>query len=381
MRKSKLPLYQRMVVPHEFIGVEVTKVEPATDAAPTSTACERSFDSLIYFSSIFLREFVSTICLLILNSRLGGDLFIAGPVVTLYVNIVFRRPLNNPFVSTLACMSSGEWKHANVAGYPGFNKEKTHWWELLLFWMLLLAAQLGAAATAAEVRAYNDRILGYEFIKGAAWGTGQMHMRANLEKSDTCWEQNYFSNGTKADIPIRLYRNDADKLFKDDACRGDVKWRWWFAEDLGATLFLIVGYIHVWRWLRWDDMETSNPNPRERRYWEKIVAFSVTSASLGFMTSIAFPTANAGLHTSLFLYRYQELNTDKNVMSNDMGEAGYRMLGGSAGCLLAVLYEWMVAYLDSVEPGNWADDVAHKMVYLMPTPAKKAVQKDRDAES
>ena len=95
-------------------------INPITKSVNTVPALE---DALVYFSSLFLREFVSTICVLVLNSRLGGDLFLASPIVSLYVNIVFRRPLNSPYVLTLGCLSAGDWRKANVAGYPGFIKE------------------------------------------------------------------------------------------------------------------------------------------------------------------------------------------------------------------------------------------------------------------
>ena len=105
-------------------------INPGTKTPPNTVPSLS--DIQIYFPSLFLREFVSTICQLVLNSRLSSDLFIASPIVTLYVNIVFRRPLNSPYVTTLACLSASDWRKANVAGYPGFNKDKTRWWELAL---------------------------------------------------------------------------------------------------------------------------------------------------------------------------------------------------------------------------------------------------------
>jgi len=354
-----------------------TKINPksAKPASPTNTI-PPLHDALIYFPSLFLREFVATICALVLNSRLGGDLFIASPLVTLYVNIVFRRPLNSPYVLTLGCLSAGDWRRANVAGYPGFNKERTRWWELALFWLLLLTAQLTGAAAAAGIRARNDRVLGYEFVKGAAWGTGQLHMRANLEGAESCWDRAYFGNSssTKADIPIRLYRDATRDMFKSPACAADTQWRWWFGEELGAVLFIIVAYVHIWRWLRWDDMEKSNPSDREMRYWEKLVTFSIATASVGLMTAMAFPTANQGMHTSVFLGVYQALNADKTVTSLALNEPYIRAFGGTIGCLLAIVYEWALAWIDSKERGQcWMADAAHKMLYNGPIPEKAAV--------
>ena len=322
-------------------------------------------DAVIYFPSLFLREFVSTICVLVLNSRLGSDLFIAGPLVTLYVNIVFRRPTNSPYVMTLACMSAGDWRKANVAGYPGFSKDRTRWWELGLFWLWMVAAELLGAMTAAGIRAYNDKMLGYEFIKGAAWGTGQMYFRADVSTEETCWKQEYFGASAKTvEIPVRLYRNSTASMIRDSNCLVNIQWRWWFAEELSAVLFIIVAYVHIWRWLRWDDMEVSNPNDRDVRYWQKLVVFSVATATVGLMTAITFPTANAGMHTSLFLGVYQSLNTDKNVASTALNEPIIRVFGGTCGCLLAIVYEWVVAWLDTKDKGQcpWADAV-HKMLY------------------
>jgi hypothetical protein len=348
------------------------KINPSSP--PTPNTVPLLSDAIIYFPSLFLREFVSTIVVLVLNSRLSSDLFIASPIVTLYVNIVFRRPLNNPYVTTLACLSAGDWRKANVVGYPGFNKERTRWWEIGLFWLMMVSAALCGAATAAGIRAYNDRMLGYEFIKGAAWGTGQMYFRANVDTDETCWKREYFGPTAKTvEIPVRLYRNSTASMIRDGNCLANIQWRWWFAEDLGAVLFIIVAYVHIWRWLRWDDMEKSNPNDRDVRYWQKLVTFSAVTASVGLMTTIAFPTANAGMHTSLFLGVYQSLNTDKNVASTSLNEPIIRAFGGSCGCLLAVMYEWLVAWLDTKEKGECPlADAVHKMLYNGGFPEKQA---------
>ena len=356
------------------------RINPHTPSLPNTVPSLA--DALVYFPSLFLREFVSTICVLVLNSRLSSDLFIASPVVSLYVNIVFRRPLNSPYVTTLACLSASDWRKANVAGYPGFNKDKTRWWELALFWAWLVAAELCGAAAAAAIRAHNDRVLGYEFVKGAAWGVGQMFLRANVQDSETCWNSEYFGPGSKTvDIPIRLFRNDTDRMLQSASCIADIRWRWWFAEDLGAVLFIVVAYVHIWRWLRWDDMEMSNPHDREMRYWQKIVTFSIATASVGAMTTIAFPTANAGLHTSLFLGVYQSLNADKNVASTALNEPLLRAFGGTCGCLLGVAYEWGLAWLDTKERGqSELADAAHKMLYNGAIPAGVEEKKKGAAE-
>jgi len=367
-RNTTTEMYQRIAIPQHYLAAE-TK-DDKTIKIETSTTYSFTWDSAIFFLFIFLREFVSTVCLLVLNSRLGGDLFIAGPIVTLYINIVFRRPLNNPYVALLACASSGDWKNANVAGYPGFNKTTTSRLSMFIYFCILLTAELLGAFTAAEIRAHNDGILGYEFIKGAAWGSGQMYFKVNDMTTDkTCWNSTRFPNPTAtSEISVRLDRSDTHKMLKSDACIADIQWRWWMAEDFGATLFLIVAYVHAWRWLRAEDMERSNPSPRTTHYWEEIITFSAASASLGFMTAIAFPTAHAGLHTSLFLLRYQDLTTDKTVTSNTLGEPYYRGLGGILGCVCAVAYEYAVAKLNEVKRGNTFTDTLHKMLYFSEVP-------------
>jgi hypothetical protein len=372
-RKLVIPQFGYYDPTHTTHKQGYTRINPNTAKHFTHTIPPLS-DALIYFPSLFLREFVSTVCVLVLNSRLGGDLFIASPLVSLYVNIVFRRPLNSPYVLTLGCLSAGDWRRANVAGYPGFSKEKTQWWELALFWLMMLTAELTGAAAAAGIRAHNDLVLGHEFVKGAAWGTGQLFLRANLEAPESCWDRAYFPNGTsKVDIPARLYRDATRDMFKNAACAADTQWRWWFAEELGAVLFIIVAYVHIWRWLRWDDMERSNPTDREERYWEKIVTFSTATASVGLMTAMAFPTANQGMHTSVFLGVYQSLNADKNVTSISLNEPFIRSFGGTVGCLLAIAYEWGLAWLERKERGQCRlADAVHKMLYNGPIPEKTA---------
>lgn len=380
-RQSDTAMYQRIAIPQHYLAT--TPIPPEIVVQPTVEPSQGWWDlnTMVILLSIFLREFVSTICLLILSSRLGGDLFIAGPIVTLYVCIVFRRPLNNPYVAFLACASSGDWKNANVSGYPWFKKGQTSSWVIAFYFVFLLIAQGGGALAAAEIRAYNDGILGYEFMKGGAWGSSQLHYHANLDSESTCWNKNETKKignltGNIAEIPVHLYGSKSAAKVKDSGeCDARIKWRWWMMEDLVATLFLLVAYVHVWRWLRSDSIEGGNANQSESRYWEEIISFSTASASLSFMTSIAFPTAHAGLHTSLFVTYYQYLSTDRDITAYDMGEPGYRLLGGAMGCLLAVVYEWMVAFVSEMkdESTSWVQLLVYRTLYLSEMPTKKTV--------
>ena len=374
-RNNNTEMYQRITVPRHYLASSTPELTQSNiaiqDLTDTVTPPSNYMDSFIFFICIFLREFVSTICLLVLNSRLGGDLFIAGPIVTLYVSIVFRRPLNNPFVTTLACISSGDWKNANVAGYPGFDKQKTGMYKMIPYLAFLLIAQLLGALTAAHIRAYNDKSLGHEFIKGASWGSSQIHIKV-ADMTDTCWKSDYFPPGTD-EIPVHLYKDNTEKMFKDEGCISRVQWRWWMFEDFGATLFLLVAYVHVWRWLRWEDTKSNNPRPSTKEYWEEIISFSTASAGLGLMTAIAFPTAHAGLHTSVFLATYQSLTSDRSITANTLGEPLYRALGGAVGCICAVMYENVVAMLiDPVEniDKSFYNNLMHKMLYYSPIPVK-----------
>lgn len=383
IHKRYASLSERLTLPPEYLRVNVVKeivtgsVEPAptngsVESAPTNSSPSLLSDTLIYMTSIFLREFLSTTCQLVLAARLGGDLFFAGPVVSLLVNIVFRRPLINPFVASLACGSSGDWKKANVAGYPGFDRSKTRWFELFSFWIMLVTAEVSGAVAAAGIRASHDRVFGYEFLKNAASGSGQLYFKANLTADQSCWNRARFAPLTDAaEVPVRMGRSAAIPWFTDD-CAGILKWRWWFAEEVGAVLFFIVTYVHIWRWLRWDDMLKNNPTPYLERYWEKIVTFSCASAAVGFMVVIAFPTAHAGIHTSVFLSVYEELTPlqYKHVVSNDQGEAIIRIFGGCVGFVLALWYEFMLAGVDA-RTGSQAsslDVVLYKFLYTSPPP-------------
>ena len=344
-------------------------MKPAVDEVTPHTISWQNWS--IYMSSLFIREYVSTICLLLLTSRLGGDIFIVGPIVTLYVNIVFRRPLNNPFVLTLACTSAGDWRKANVSGFPGFDFKKTSSIHLFLFFVLILIAQLSGAASAAGIRVYNEKVLGHEFIKGAAWGTGQMHLRADVTTDTTCWKQSAFPwDATSVEIPIRLLGNMTSEHIRDGACTARIQWRWWFMEEVGAVLFLIVAYIHVWKWLRWKDATKGNPNEQSEQYCENIIIFSTASASLGLMTTMAFPTASAGMHTSMFLGVYQALGPEE--ARTNLDEHWVRAFGGCVGCMMAVFYEWGMAWASGYKNGeNSFADTIHKLLYIAEIPPEK----------
>ena len=71
-----------IAIPREFMRASAAKPPPTPPA-----------DTGIYLSALCAREFGATFCQLLLASRLGGDVFYAGCLVTLYVNVVFRRPM------------------------------------------------------------------------------------------------------------------------------------------------------------------------------------------------------------------------------------------------------------------------------------------------
>lgn len=347
------------------------------------------YDTMIFLGSLFIREFLSNFCTLILNSRLGKDNFLAGPLVTLYMIIVFRRSLNNPYILTMACVSAGDWGKANVAGYPGFDKKKTGYGKMFFFWAWMLTAQLLGALFAANFRADNDAIFGSEFISGAAWGSGQLYLKANLSKKETCWNKNFtslllspsFNNNndtTAIIIPTRLMKSQ--KAIVLDSCMPYIRIRWWFMEEMVAVLFFIVGYVHVWRWLRWQDMKDCTANEQNERYWRNLVVFAAASASLGLMTTVAFPTAHCGAHTSLFLSVYQSRsNEEKAVTANFLNEPFIRVLGGSIGCFFAVMYERVITLVDEMDELDIATTedeysftlIAHKILYISDAHKKK----------
>jgi len=326
---------------------QILNSQTPTKPAPTElTTC----DTVIILASIFSRELLSNLCLFLLRSRLGGSLFIAGPMVTFYIGIVFRRPLSNPFVLALACFSAGDWKKANVVGFPGLNERPAKTCHLAAFLLFLLTAQLGGAALAAVIKAGYGKAIGSEVIDGAAWGLGQMHLRANINSNSSCWNHTQFPAGGSGteNIPIRLY-GSSTKTMLIQSCHRLIRGGWWFAEDMCAALFLIVGFVHIWKWLRWDDTIESNPQECEQRYWAKIFAFSASSALLSLMSVLAFPTAHTGWHTTLYLSVYQTLRPELNLTVLNMDEPYLRAAGGLVGCLLALAYEQMIARISRGE--------------------------------
>ena len=352
----QIPMYQQLKLPKSYLRTI------AESSKPTIPKANDIYDTGIFIGSLFVREFLSTFCLLVLNSRLGKDNFIAGPIVTMYVNLFFRRPINNPFVLTMACLSSSDWGKANVVGYPGLTKD-TSKWHIYFFWLLMLTAQLVGAVTAAYLRAANDSRFGSEFIDGAAWGTGQLMLRANVADSNTCWnaDNTLYIPGDIQNIPVRLTNNNMIK----NTCYGYMQGMWWFSEDMVAVLFLIVGYVHIWRWLRWQDMVDKSASEKDSRYWSNIIVFSAASASLGLMNTMTFPTAHTGAHTSLFLGVYQILKPEKVVTANFMGEPWFRAGGGLVGCMLGVVYEKAITYVnDSLNTDDSFAAFMHKVLYI-----------------
>ena len=183
----------RIAIPREFMRASAAKPPP-----PTS-------DTGIYLFALCAREFGATFCQLLLASRLGGDVFYAGSLVTLYINVVFRRPMVNPFVLALAVWSAGDWKRANVMGYPGMIEAGTL--ARAAVGSLVLVADLGGALAAARLRADYGRTFGDEFVRNAAGGAGQLSLRVR-DVGASCWSGDRFPGpdvrvGPGAHGPVR----------------------------------------------------------------------------------------------------------------------------------------------------------------------------------
>jgi hypothetical protein len=249
-------------------------------------------------------------------------------------------------------------------------KETTKWMSILYFWVWILISQIAGAVTAAFFRAHNDAIFGSEFIDGAAWGSGQIYLKADTKKSNSCWNSVNQDNVHQKiqNIPVRLM--ESQKTMLRDNYTLYVQLLWWFTEDLVAVLFLIVGYIHIWRWLRWEDMKQTSANELQERYWRNLVAFSSASACLGLMTSMTFPTAHCGAHTSAFLSMYQYLRKEKAVTANFLYEPMIRVGGGFLGCLFAILYEKTITELERKKKGEHSafEIFIHKVLYINQIP-------------
>ena len=134
-----------------------------------------------------------------------------------------------------------------------------------------------------------------------------------------------------------------------------------------AVLFFLVTNLHIWKWLRWDDMQEKNPKDNKARYWAKLTFFSLASGGIGLMNTMTFPTANTGWHNSMYIYVYQRLCNDLVITSIDKSESLIRAFGGFVGCMLAVVYEWIVVGIEDVENAKgWYKAVckaAHIVLY------------------
>ena len=313
---------------------------------------------LIAFFSIAMREFMATYCLFMLSSRLGADLFIARPLVFAYVSMMFRRPMINPLVTIFACSCPQHWEKANISGFPFYsNADSVKCW-LSLYCPIVILIQISAAIAAAYTKDYNSQLFGDEFINNAAWGTGQLRLRVDTTIGrGSCWN---IPNGNITQVAEISSHNSLINDSHD--CLSKIQGGWWFAEDMASMLFLIASYVHVWKWLRWDDLKDLNPADSERRYWMKIAAFSAAVGIFNLMNAMAFPTANTGWHVSIYLYVLQKLRGDLIITSNTYLEPLIRAAGSFTGCILAILYEYLIIWVDSNEESSFTERM-HILLY------------------
>lgn len=301
---------------------------PLQDPLPEKTLTVNEYRFAVLYN--FLKEFVCTIMLLILYSRLGSYSFSAIALVIFVMLVVFAFPFMNPYL----------YFHVAIAlqqgNPPEYRPTEPNFWikwrivRKAVVVVLLITAQLCGAVTAAYMRKYFTDTYGVEFMTPDA------------------------TNG------IAAYRFNTTSTITTF----DKQIRWTFEEFFAVILFL-VGVTHILdsvvgmitHGTEQSNKKQDDPKPEENKYDIFNIHFPASAppvvgifyiAVLIAGLSLMFPTAHFSIATSLYLYIVQTLTENdtplyKNTLvDTENGEVGYRILGGIFGTLMVMGYYQLI---------------------------------------
>ena len=316
------------------------ELEPKTDYAYGKTL------------NAFFREFFAVTLLILLTGRASSVDMFTPSLVLFLILITIRVPYinSNAFIFEKLCLE--EWRMATFSG-PISNGSLSY---DLIHGIIVLAAQVLGAVTAAALRVYFDVTFGTEVMSTAPGISPELTVNVSgLKLFDSFWDTGprvarLSAEGYKNGTVIGMIPLSASQ---DLGITGVGFVTWYLLEDMAYTLMLSVCFVHIWLGAgAANRTPRSISNPFDTSFWQMLFYMCLMLTLIFQALYRAFPTAHGGLHVSVFKYQYAAWNPNVRTYDTDNNEIVWRIIGQLIGVALAVIYNKILIYTEKEHPGE-----------------------------
>ena len=295
--------------------------------------------------SVFFREIVAVMLLLVLESRVSGYDLMNKPLILFLVLITVRLPYINSYAYIFESASMYKYKSHSRHGSRS-DAQNSYWFHSVYFVVVLVAHILGAI-WAAWLRVWFDVQYGTEIqlVSGPVLKFGIKTDVSALSRYDSTFfpEDRYSCFASKGANTTQTVWFPL--LHLENYCITDTNIQaWYIGEEMAYVFLLCTCLMHSWiATSATKDGKPGSANPFVKEYWNKLFRLSVLLTAVNLALARAFPTAHGSFHNTIFAYYYQRWTPGAEQIDDRHGEFFFRVLGGVVGALLAIAYNAMVA--------------------------------------
>lgn len=257
---------------------------------------------------IIALEFTAQIAYSFCVSRMGQYTFLSSSFATFLVLIVFRFPYLNPYFNFFLNCSNIFEKYQKFEYWDYFRK--------IVYFILISASQIAASFTAAHIRKNANMFFGPQNLDA------QSHSSLLLTNVTS----------TNADMSVT----------------------WFVIEEMFAVSFLLVGICHIQLYTvtvsdtnkNFDAISNILQPAKEAKVFinntninfipiEAIFYVSVLYACISYM----YPTAHTSASMTMYWWTLSNIDSQFQIVNLDKNEHMWRVLGGCAGTVFAIVYQ------------------------------------------
>jgi hypothetical protein len=275
------------------------------------------------------KEFVAVIVFTICNSRLGVVDTTATPLILYAILSAMAFPFMSPYLFVF--LRLGPWL--------GSQGTKQIWIQRFTQVFCVVCSQVIGAVIAAFFRSHLMNTYGYE---GSETPSGGLSLYLTKACNDTGVKYDDYTPGYPYFALNPSNTTDAQCFNGQLSSRRQT---WWACEEVATVFLFMAGLIHI--------MEATCPGVLINRFWHAdappdsfskdkyipipiVFIFYVCVLFAGILK--AFPTSHGAFQVSVYLSVLEDIQFKNTGVLVHQNETMWRMIGGTLGTLLALLY-------------------------------------------
>ena len=326
-----------------------------------------SSDNSSLYISAFVREFMAVGLLLVFESRIRNYDYMNSAIVLFLILITVRLPYINSYAYMFETVSMPSWAEIKAHGLKNDAKRSFK----LPFFITILLAHIAGAIAAAAARVYFDVQYGTEVWMGSNATVIHQGLKVDVEALTQYSSTWLAGDRTKCfeDAGITGSKTFFFPVDSDSCITSSMRYVWFIGEEAAYVFLLCVCFIHIWlgSGVTSEKINTkAPPNPLSPEYWMRLFKISLLLTVINAALLRAFPTAHGSLHTTIYMYVYQEWGVNVRLIDTDNSEMTMRIVGGFVGVAIGWMYNSSLVRTFSSD----ADASCYKMWWGFDPPPK-----------